>query len=153
MRSGVTDPDGGAGEPVPPGTVGPPGEEEVQELVRDGKLRIERIVSRGHASPPGFWYDQPEHEWVMVLGGRAVLEVVESEGAAEGEGAGEGAGGGAGGGAGVAGVVPGGVGEGETIRRVEMGAGDHLVLPAHRRHRVAWTDPDEETTWLAVFWT
>jgi len=104
----------------------------VQELVRDGRFRIERIVSRGHASPPGFWYDQPEHEWVMVLGGRAVLEVVEREDG--GAGAGEGAGG------------------GETIRRVEMGAGDHLVLPAHRRHRVAWTDPDGETTWLAVFW-
>jgi cupin 2 domain-containing protein len=134
MRNGVTDPDGGAGRPVPPGTVGPAGAEAVQELVRDGKVRIERIVSRGHASPPGFWYDQPEHEWVMVLGGRAVLEVVEIEGA--------------GGGAGV----PGGEGEGETIRRVEMAAGDHLVLPAHRRHRVAWTDPDQETTWLAVFW-
>lgn len=36
-------------------------------------LRIERIVSRGHASPPGFWYDQPRDEWVVVLAGAARL--------------------------------------------------------------------------------
>lgn len=28
--------------------------------------------------------------------------------------------------------------------------GDHLLLPAHVRHRVDWTDPDTETVWLAV---
>ncbi|MEC4718919.1 cupin domain-containing protein [Noviherbaspirillum sp. CPCC 100848] len=38
-----------------------------------GRVRIERIVSRGHASPPGFWYDQAEHEWVLLLKGRAAL--------------------------------------------------------------------------------
>lgn len=38
-----------------------------------GQVRIERIVSRGHASPPGFWYDQAEHEWVLLLKGRAAL--------------------------------------------------------------------------------
>ena len=27
-------------------------------------LRIERIVSEGHVSPEGFWYDQDEPEWV-----------------------------------------------------------------------------------------
>lgn len=36
-------------------------------------VRIERIVSHGHASPDGFWYDQDQHEWVMVLQGEAVL--------------------------------------------------------------------------------
>ena len=41
-------------------------------LTRPG-LRIERIVSRGQASPSGFWYDQPEAEWVMVLTGAARL--------------------------------------------------------------------------------
>lgn len=39
-------------------------------LSRDG-LRIERIVSQGHASPPGFWYDQGEHEFVVLLRGAA----------------------------------------------------------------------------------
>lgn len=37
-------------------------------------VRIERIVSRGHASPPGFWYDQNEHEWVIVLKGHAAIQ-------------------------------------------------------------------------------
>jgi cupin 2 domain-containing protein len=31
-----------------------------------------------------------------------------------------------------------------------LGAGDHILIPAHRRHRVAWTDPDVLTIWLAV---
>ena len=42
-------------------------------LVDDGGLRIERIVSTGQASPPGFWYDQDEHEWVLLLAGGAGL--------------------------------------------------------------------------------
>ncbi len=29
-------------------------------------------------------------------------------------------------------------------------AGDHVHLPAHRRHRVEWTDAAEPTVWLAV---
>ena len=33
---------------------------------------------------------------------------------------------------------------------VAMGPGDWLEIPAHRKHRVAWTDPDAETVWLAV---
>jgi cupin 2 domain-containing protein len=39
----------------------------------DAGVKIERIVSRGHASPPGFWYEQPHGEWVMVLAGEARL--------------------------------------------------------------------------------
>ncbi|MCL6504824.1 MAG: cupin domain-containing protein [Pirellulales bacterium] len=39
--------------------------------------RIERIASFGQASPPGFWYDQPHDEWVLVLRGRARLRVEE----------------------------------------------------------------------------
>lgn len=38
----------------------------------------------------------------------------------------------------------------ETGESVTLGPGDHLTIPAHRRHRVAWTAPDEETIWLAV---
>jgi cupin 2 domain-containing protein len=41
-------------------------------LSRPG-LSIERIVSHGHASPPDFWYDQDEDEWVMVVAGRAAI--------------------------------------------------------------------------------
>lgn len=36
-------------------------------------VRIERIISHGHASPEGFWYDQPQHEWVVLLKGAARL--------------------------------------------------------------------------------
>ena len=36
-------------------------------------VRIERIVSTGQASPPGFWYDQPDAEWVVLLRGSASL--------------------------------------------------------------------------------
>ncbi|MGY8641138.1 MAG: cupin domain-containing protein [Verrucomicrobiales bacterium] len=40
----------------------------------EGKLRIERIVSRGHATPPDSWYEQTETEWVMLVSGVAVLK-------------------------------------------------------------------------------
>lgn len=43
-------------------------------LVADG-FRVERIISRGHASPDGFWYDQAHHEWVVVLQGSAGLSM------------------------------------------------------------------------------
>ena len=47
---------------------------EVVDIVAEGRgVRIERIVSAGHASPPGFWYDQQEAEWVAVLQGEAQL--------------------------------------------------------------------------------
>jgi cupin 2 domain-containing protein len=39
-------------------------------LARPG-LKIERIVSHGHASAPESWYDQPQAEWVIVLAGAA----------------------------------------------------------------------------------
>jgi cupin 2 domain-containing protein len=41
---------------------------------RSPHVRIERIVSHGHASPADFWYDQPQHEWVIVLKGAARLQ-------------------------------------------------------------------------------
>ena len=48
-------------------------EELFEKLVVSPDVRIERIVSTGHASPPGFWYDQAESEWIVVLQGEAVL--------------------------------------------------------------------------------
>ena len=35
---------------------------------------------------------------------------------------------------------------------VEMKPGDYLNIPAHKKHRVEWTMPDEPTIWLAVFY-
>jgi cupin 2 domain-containing protein len=51
------------------------GEEQFQKLLETPTVRIERIVSEAHQSPPGFWYDQSETEWVMVLRGAATLEL------------------------------------------------------------------------------
>jgi len=39
-------------------------------IVREG-IRVERIVSDGHSTPEGEWYDQPEDEWVLLLSGSA----------------------------------------------------------------------------------
>jgi cupin 2 domain-containing protein len=47
--------------------------EQITTLVEAGSVRIERIVSHGHASPDGFWYDQDQREWVMVVQGAARL--------------------------------------------------------------------------------
>ena len=88
-------------------------QEEMTTLLSSPALRVERIVSRGQASPPGFWYDQPQDEWVIVLAGGAELAFA----------------------------------DGATMR---MAAGDYVHIPAHRRHRVAWTDPAQATVWLAV---
>ena len=50
------------------------GAEEFSTLFGNSAVKIERIVSHSHTSPPGFWYDQPEDEWVLVLRGSAALE-------------------------------------------------------------------------------
>jgi cupin 2 domain-containing protein len=89
-------------------------QELVEELVRTPTARLERIVSRGHRTPDGEWYDQEWDEWVVVLAGAARLRI-----------------------------------EGEADE-VALRPGDSLVLPAHVRHRVEWTDPDADTVWLAL---
>lgn len=88
-------------------------EELVQPLLTRPGLRIERIVSRGQCSPDGFWYDQDDYEWVVVLKGAARLRF-------------------------------------EDGAIAEMTPGAFVDIPAHRRHRVDWTDPDQDTVWLAV---
>lgn len=89
--------------------------ELLDTLVATATVRIERIVSRGHASPESGWYDQDENELVVVLHGRGRLLFDDGTEAA-------------------------------------LAAGDWIDIPAHRRHRVAWTDPDADTVWLAVFY-
>lgn len=49
--------------------------ELTETLLQTSGLRIERIVSRGQASPPDFWYDQAEHEWVLLVQGAARLRI------------------------------------------------------------------------------
>ena len=48
--------------------------EELVDVLSSGPgTRIERIVSRGQASPDGFWYDQDEDEFLLLLSGSATL--------------------------------------------------------------------------------
>ncbi|MFA0525923.1 cupin domain-containing protein [Vibrio sp. 10N.222.52.C3] len=44
------------------------------DLIANDSVRIERILSHGHSSPEGGWYDQDENEWVMVIDGQGVIE-------------------------------------------------------------------------------
>jgi cupin 2 domain-containing protein len=48
-------------------------EEFIQTLAESDAIRIERIVSDGHATPPGEWFDQDRDEWVLLVSGGATL--------------------------------------------------------------------------------
>jgi len=48
-------------------------DEQIVELLSGRNVRIERIVSTGHASTPDEWYDQDRAEWVLLLAGSAGL--------------------------------------------------------------------------------
>jgi cupin 2 domain-containing protein len=54
-------------------------DELLEEIVTGNGFRMERIVSRGQASPDGFWYDQEENEWVILLQGSAQLRFADKE--------------------------------------------------------------------------
>ena len=84
-----------------------------QVLLQTHNFRLERIVSRGQATPQGKWYDQDTHEWVVLLSGSACLRF-------------------------------------EAEPDLVLHPGDYLLIPAHRRHRVEWTDPTQPTVWLAL---
>jgi cupin 2 domain-containing protein len=88
--------------------------ELVEVLQENPNIRIERIVSLGHTSPEGFWYAQPNDEWVLLVQGAARMRCDEED------------------------------------QPVELKPGDYLNIPAHRRHRIEWTDPSLPTIWLAV---
>src|SRR5262245_20386033 len=49
--------------------------ELIEVVLSASAVRIERIVSHGQSSHEGFWYDQDQHEWVVVLKGAARLQV------------------------------------------------------------------------------
>ncbi|MFD0895231.1 hypothetical protein KBB96_00270 [Luteolibacter ambystomatis] len=88
-----------------------PGEETFHRLIAHPAFELEEIVSRGQASPEGFWYDQPRDEWVLLVAGRAVLA-----------------------------FEPGG--------RMELVAGNHVLIPARLQHRVE--EASEDAVWLAL---
>lgn len=89
-------------------------QEAFEEIIRNKSFKLERIISKGHATPEGEWYDQDKNEWVMLLKGSAGLFI-----------------------------------EGEKEART-LQPGDYMYIHAHVRHRVEWTDPEEETIWLAL---
>lgn len=90
--------------------------EIAETLLASGKMRIERIVSRGHRSAPDFWFDQESSEWVVLLKGEAGLRFA------------------------------------SDAQIMHLTPGTYVNIPAHEKHRVEWTSPDEETVWLAVFY-
>ena len=89
-------------------------DELIETLVDTDAFRLERIVSTGHATAPGEWYDQERAEWVALLSGSAALRFADQDDV------------------------------------VVLRPGDHLVIAAHRRHRVEWTDATQPTVWLAL---
>ena len=89
-------------------------EELLQTLLQTPCFHMEKIVSNGHCSPDGFWYDQDENEWVIVIEGSAAVQFA---------------------------------GDSEPV---VLQRGSYLNIPAHKRHRVAWTDPNQKTVWLAI---
>lgn len=48
-------------------------DEIIELLVQNEKIKIERIISKGHTSPATGWHDQETDEWVLVLKGAAIL--------------------------------------------------------------------------------
>ena len=44
-----------------------------EDILITDRFKIKRIMSKGHASPEGFWYNQDENEWVILLKGKAGL--------------------------------------------------------------------------------
>ena len=50
-------------------------EEQFDLILNSDSVKIERIISRGHTSPVSGWYDQDQHEWVIVLQGEAKIEL------------------------------------------------------------------------------
>ena len=55
--------------------------EQFDTLLQTGGCRLERIISIGHTTPPGEWYDQDGDEWVALLQGEAELRFVEHDAA------------------------------------------------------------------------
>jgi cupin 2 domain-containing protein len=62
------------GEPLLCSSCPPAGEERFTLLLQTPQFRLERIHSCRASSPEGFWYEQSEHEWVLLLQGSAVLQ-------------------------------------------------------------------------------
>lgn len=49
--------------------------EKFENILENGSIKVERIISKGHTSPATDWYDQDQSEWVMILQGEAIISV------------------------------------------------------------------------------
>lgn len=54
-------------------------EEDFTILACSGKVKIERIISKGHTSPATGWYDHVQNEWVMIVQGTASISFEDDE--------------------------------------------------------------------------
>lgn len=55
-------------------------EKEVFEnLLITKHLKLERILSKGHVTPQGEWYDQDQNEWVLLLKGAASIKIAKQQ--------------------------------------------------------------------------
>ena len=52
--------------------------EAFESLLQTDNFRLERIVSTGHITPKGEWYDQNDPEWVVLLTGNAKIRFKDS---------------------------------------------------------------------------
>ncbi|MBW6489829.1 MAG: cupin domain-containing protein [Lentimicrobium sp.] len=86
---------------------------EYFETLFEGKIRIEKIISSGHTTPKGKWYDQDEDEWVILVQGQATILFFDNE-------------------------------------EVNLKAGNYLLIPKHRKHRVTHTSDSPPCIWLAI---
>jgi cupin 2 domain-containing protein len=50
-------------------------EELFESICSTENVKIERVVSKGHSSPEGFWYDQDRNEFVLIVQGSAGLQI------------------------------------------------------------------------------
>lgn len=54
-------------------------DELFETLLANQQVKIERIVSRQHSTPNNQWYDQEQHEWILIMQGSAGLEIEDQE--------------------------------------------------------------------------
>jgi|KBSSwiStaDraftv2_1062776.scaffolds.fasta_scaffold78706_4 cupin 2 domain-containing protein len=91
--------------------------EKFTDILNLPGIRIERIVSTGQADPMGQWQCQGWDEWVLLVEGRATVEMRDAN---------------------------------ASTRQLPLERGDYLLISTGTPHRVASTDPDHPTIWLAV---
>jgi cupin 2 domain-containing protein len=85
-----------------------------ETLLQRDNIHIERIVSKGHITHEGQWYDQAWDEWVILLQGQAIVRYLQDD------------------------------------VNITLQAGDYMLIPAHTKHRVEWTQSECNSIWLAI---